>query len=138
MKTRVLALLGTQFVVSVWAICLDADGRVLLFYHTHDRAHPWGLPSGRVEGRESPEEAVTRELREEVGVVAEAGPLLAAFNDGGLAIRLAFLCTLRSHEFRPSVEVSGWKYVAAPELPESVRPLQRRAIAAALGGRTSG
>src|SRR4051794_5076216 len=48
-KTWLLARLGPRFLVSVWAVIFDAEGRVLLFRHTHDRAHPWGLPSGRLE-----------------------------------------------------------------------------------------
>jgi len=51
------------------AIILRADGAVLLV----KRARPplagqWSLPGGRVEARESPEEAVVREVREETGL----------------------------------------------------------------------
>lgn len=55
------------------------DGRVLLVR----RANPpdaglWGFPGGKIERGETIEEAAVRELREETGICAEAGPVFTA------------------------------------------------------------
>jgi len=52
----------------------DANGRVLLCRLTYK--NDWDLPGGVVEVNESPREAVSREVEEELGLVVPAGPLL--------------------------------------------------------------
>ncbi|HEX9853798.1 MAG TPA: NUDIX domain-containing protein [Acidimicrobiia bacterium] len=50
------------------------DGRVLFHRAAHDDF--WALPGGRVAAGETLAEALVREIQEEVGVEAVAGPLL--------------------------------------------------------------
>lgn len=52
----------------------DLQGRVLLCRLTYK--NDWDLPGGVVEVNESPRAAVIREVEEELGLVAAAGPLL--------------------------------------------------------------
>jgi len=133
LKLRLLAWLGPRFVVSVWAVVVADDGRVLLFRHTHDRAHPWGLPSGRLGARESPEAALRREFAEEVGGALCPERLVAALCEPGRpALRLVYRCVLAAPPRAPSVEVDRWAFFAPAALPPGVRALQRQAIAAAL------
>ncbi len=135
LKTSILAHFGARFIVSVWAVVIDPSDSVLLFRHTHDRAHPWGLPSGRVEGSEAPEEALCREFREEVGGKVSVRHLVAALREPGLpALRLVYACKVESPPVATSVEVDGWAYFAVDELPSTVRSLQRRAITLARRG----
>lgn len=50
---------------------LRSDGRMLLCHRTPDRSHypdVWDLPGGRVEPGENPLQALTRELKEELGI----------------------------------------------------------------------
>ncbi|MEQ8434150.1 MAG: (deoxy)nucleoside triphosphate pyrophosphohydrolase [Oceanicaulis sp.] len=49
---------------------IDADGRVLIARRPEGKAHAgfWEFPGGKIEAGESPEQALIRELREELGV----------------------------------------------------------------------
>jgi ADP-ribose pyrophosphatase YjhB (NUDIX family) len=131
LKLALLYLLGPRFLVSVVAVVFDEQARVLLLRHTHDRPHPWGLPSGRLEHDESPCEAVVRELAEEAGLSARVlAPVAAAREDPLPVLRLAYLVAVTG-AFRPSVEVTEARYFAVDELPSSVRHVQRLFIAQA-------
>jgi len=49
---------------------IDADGRILMTQRRADQSHPgqWEFPGGKVEPGETAEQAVNRELREELGI----------------------------------------------------------------------
>lgn len=59
----------------VAGLIVDDAGRVLVTQRRADQALPlqWELPGGKVEPGEAPVSALARELREELGVVAEVG-----------------------------------------------------------------
>ena len=60
---------------TVVAGILDRDGLVLACRRRGDQEHPgkWEFPGGKVESGETPEEALTRELAEELGIEARVG-----------------------------------------------------------------
>jgi len=59
---------------------IDADGRVLIAQRPHTKAMAglWEFPGGKIEPCERPEEALIRELREELGIAVQE-PCLAPF-----------------------------------------------------------
>jgi 8-oxo-dGTP diphosphatase len=58
--------------VQVVAAILQSGGRILIGQRTPQQSHPlqWEFPGGKVEAGESPEQAVVRELQEELGIQA--------------------------------------------------------------------
>src|ERR671939_1524531 len=67
-----------RFTVTAGACVLDAEGRVLLLKHAFRSGSGWGIPGGFVERGEQPEEALRRELREEVGLDISAPSIVFA------------------------------------------------------------
>lgn len=68
-------------ILTVVAVALvDMDGRVLLQQRPEGKAMAglWEFPGGKVESGETPEAALIRELREELGVDVEAACLAPA------------------------------------------------------------
>ena len=59
------------------AVILDTDGRILLVRFEFPDRHVWACPGGGLESGESHEDALRRELREEVGLeVEDVGPCI--------------------------------------------------------------
>lgn len=71
----------SQKMLLVVAVALvDADGRVLIAQRPQGKAMAglWEFPGGKVEADERPEQALIRELREELGITVKE-PCLAPF-----------------------------------------------------------
>ena len=65
----------TRSIHVVAAVITDARGRVLLNRRTENRdmAGLWEFPGGKRESGETSEQALVRELREELGIEADVG-----------------------------------------------------------------
>ena len=57
-----------RFAATAGAVVTDDEGRVLLLKHVFRSGSGWGIPGGFMQAGEQPEEALRRELREEVGL----------------------------------------------------------------------
>ncbi len=115
---------GAQPIPVVAAVILERDGRVLVAQrpaHKH-LALQWEFPGGKVDGAESPESALARELREELGVEIEIIRPLARFTHdyGSVAIAmLPFACRLAPGSAAPHPhEHAAIRWVAPAQLPE--------------------
>jgi ADP-ribose pyrophosphatase YjhB (NUDIX family) len=106
-----------KFSAGVVGVMFNEAGQVLLVEHVFHPYAPWGLPGGWVDRDENPDEAVIRELREELELDAQIGPLLLAEVDFGNHLDLAYLCYARGEVGELSKELLDYGWYGADTLP---------------------
>lgn len=122
-----------MLIVSAAAL-VDADGRVLVQRRPDGSDFPgfWEFPGGKIEPGESPEIALVRELREELGIdVSPACLAPACFASEPLGERHLLLLVFICREWRgvpQPLQASALKWLRPPELftldmPPADRPL---------------
>jgi len=67
--------------VQVVAAIIEREGKILIGRRKPEQSHPlkWEFPGGKVEKGESPEQAVARELEEELGIRGASGPEITRY-----------------------------------------------------------
>jgi 8-oxo-dGTP diphosphatase len=68
--------------VQVVAAVLQRENKILVGQRTSRQSHPlkWEFPGGKVEPGETPEQALARELEEELGISGATGELIARYH----------------------------------------------------------
>ena len=117
--------------VGVLGIVVDGDGRILLVEQTYRSG--WYLPGGGVRKKEPLDEALRRELREEVGVEPAEPPRLHGlywnFAESKSDYVAVFVVERWSRTPARSLEIADSRFFAPGELPEDASPAARRRIA---------
>ena len=115
-------LIGRRTHLGAAAVIFDRNGRVLLVRHTYGR-RGWELPGGGRRPKESLEQAVFREVREELGVRALTAELRAIYYEPGYdQHHFAFLCRLPDGiDPKPnSAEIQELDYWPVDALPRPI------------------
>jgi 8-oxo-dGTP diphosphatase len=73
-RKKVMQASNPRFLVGVVGLIHDGDGRVLLLEHRFRPPYPWGLPGGFIGRGEVFEDALRRELREELALEVAIEP----------------------------------------------------------------
>jgi len=81
--------------IQVVAAILERDGKILICRRRPEQSHglQWEFPGGKVEAGETPEQALARELQEELGIAGAEGEQIAGYEyayPGKKAIALFF------------------------------------------------
>lgn len=128
-------LVEPRFTVTAGAVIMDERGRVLLLNHVFRAGSGWGIPGGFIEKGEQPEEALRRELREEVGLELERAELAFVRTlNKPVQVEIIFRCRARRGEgqSRKSVEIKSAEWFALDDLPSRLSKDQRKLIRRAL------
>ncbi|MCS7283672.1 MAG: NUDIX hydrolase [Anaerolineae bacterium] len=129
LMVRLIQTRAARFTVGVTGVVFNARGEILLLEHVFRTAHPWGLPGGWVERGERPQEALRRELREEMGLKVRVGPPVLV--DLGVVpdhLETVFLCEIEGEMGSLSGEILAARWVFPDALPEGLKPLDYEAI----------
>ena len=110
------------FQVFAAAVIFDENKNILLVKSTYQRFHPWGLPGGSLEYGEHPEEAVVREVLEEMGLNVCIERFLLVNSWLPDRVGLYYLCRIIDGTFHPTEEVSEFAYFPLEDLPD-IRPI---------------
>jgi 8-oxo-dGTP diphosphatase len=120
-----------KFTAGVVGVLFDEQQRVLLVEHVFHPYAPWGLPGGWIDRNESPAEAVERELREELELEIEVGPILLVDLDFGNHLDFAYLCRPVGQVGKLSLELLNYGWYDTEHLPR-LHKLHYQAIMYAL------
>ena len=111
----------------VAAAVVFREGRVLLTQRPPggDLGLLWEFPGGKIEPGESAEQALAREIREELGVRAAPGEQLGVHRHdypNGLRVEIVFVrCELETDRFMPGAAVNAVRWVRPAEVdPEEL------------------
>jgi len=123
--------------IGVLAIVVDEESRVLLVEQTYRSG--WYLPGGGVRKREALDDALRRELREEVGVEPTAPPRLLGvyWNFAESKSDYVAVFVVEQWERRParSFEIARDAFFAPDGFPEDASPAALRRIGELTGGK---
>lgn len=122
-----------RFTVTAGAIIEDERGRVLLLKHRFRAGAGWGIPGGFINHREQPEEALRRELREEIGLELESAAIaLVRTLKRPHQVEIIFRCRTKDGAHPRSMEIKSAEWFELESLPEELSQDQRRLIERAL------
>jgi len=122
----------------------DAQGRVLIAQRPFDKEHAglWEFPGGKIEPGESPEAALVRELREELGVMVTPQHLEPlTFSSAGRGARhlllLLYRCTAWQGEPR-ALDATAIRWVLPAALGDYDMPPADRPFVSVLAAERRG
>lgn len=141
LRTRLLRLLPFP-TLGVKAIVLS-DSKVLLVKHTY--TENWSFPGGGVRWQERPDEALSRELREEVHLAVssrqmELAGCFTSKQEGRIDHVFLFVVTLPGlpQIAASRAEIADWQWAEIADLPHDCAPSVRRRLADMTAGREVG
>ncbi len=119
--------------VGVALVTFNANEEILLLRHVFHTSNPWGLPGGWLARNEAPDDALRREMREELGLGVTLGPLLQIAHESYPPhLVVAYLGRLAPGPMRLNGEILEARWFGLDRLPRPLWPFAERAIVAGL------
>jgi 8-oxo-dGTP diphosphatase len=136
-------------IVGVGAVILEGDRVLLIERGREPLKGRWSLPGGAVELGETCAEAIVREVREETGLLVEAGPIVAVLDrfrrdeEGRVAyhfVLIDFLCRPIGGTLGPATDAADCRWATLDEaarlpMTEGALDVIRDAMATQQAGR---
>lgn len=122
-----------RFTVTAAGIISNGQGEVLLLKHRFRPGSGWGIPGGFLEPGENADQALRRELREEIGLEVDGVKIFRARTfTRQEQIEIVFLAQARGGIQPQSIEVERADWFLPNALPEGLPNDQRQLIESAL------
>ena len=130
----------TRFTVTAGALIFNDSGQVLLLKHRFRAGSGWGIPGGFLESGEQPEEALRRELREEIALEVDHVEIFTARSfKRPRQVEILFRCHANKEVQPRTMEVEQAEWFSPQKLPAGLprdqRLLIERATAYGANGR---
>lgn len=115
----IVGLFHDRFLVASAGIFFDKDDKVLLFEHKFRNGSRWGVPSGYINSKEHPKEALEREVAEESGLIVSVDRRFKIRTDRESArLEILYIGEFIGGEFKKSNEVTAAKLFKIDQLPK--------------------
>ena len=132
-RRRVVRLGQKRFTVTAGAFVFNDEGRILLLEHEFRADSRWGIPGGFLDQGEQPDEALRRELQEEVSLeVTDVELYFVRTLKRPSQVEMYFACTANDRPTPSSFEIRKAEWFDLNELPEELSNDQRKIIKRAL------
>lgn len=123
----------TRFTVTVGAVLFDDAERILLLEHVFRSRVGWGIPGGFLMKGENPEDALRRELREEVAIEITNVKLIFTRTLGHpKQVEIYFRARVIGDPKPSSFEIRKAQWFSLDQLPADLSKDQRRLIQRAM------
>lgn len=130
-RVRRWSMRATQarFTVTAGALIFNDSGQILLLKHRFRAGSGWGIPGGFIENGEQPEQAVRRELREEIGLeVSQVEIFTARSFKKPRQVEILFRCRANAQVKPQAMEVERAEWFSVQKLPDGLPTDQRLLI----------
>lgn len=129
-----------RFTVTAGALIFNDSGQVLLLKHRFRAGSGWGIPGGFLEAGEQPEDALKRELREEIGLEVKQVEIFTARSfKKPRQVEILFRCRANAEVKPRTMEVEHAEWFSVQKMPAGLpndqRLLIERATAYGANGR---
>jgi ADP-ribose pyrophosphatase YjhB (NUDIX family) len=122
-------LTQTHYTVTVGGLIFDDTGRILLLEHVFRSDAGWGIPGGFLSHGEHPDEALRRELREEISVELEDVNVMFTRTLGQpRQVEIYFRARMVGNPRPSSIEIKRAEWFPLDKLPPDLPGDQRRLI----------
>ena len=125
---------NVKFTVTAAGIIRNGDGKVLLLQHRFRPGSGWGIPGGFLESGEQPEQALRRELCEEINLELDDVHLFRVRTFTRQSqIEVVFTAVAVGQPDAGNIEVDQAVWFSLNSLPNGLPSDQKKLIEAALG-----
>ncbi|HEY3579472.1 MAG TPA: NUDIX domain-containing protein [Pyrinomonadaceae bacterium] len=119
----------TRFTVTAGAVIFNDEGQVLLLKHSFRSGSGWGIPGGFLEAGEHPEQALRRELHEEIGLEVRQVEIFSARSfKRPQQVEILFRCRASGAVKPQTIEIEQAQWFSVNSLPRGLPNDQRLLI----------
>ncbi len=126
-------LVEPRFTVTVAAVVQNEAGQVLLLKHVFRKGSGWGIPGGFIDAGENPQDALKRELCEEVNLeIKDLEIVFARTHKRPQQVEIVYRCRAEGRAEPRSIEIKALEWFDPEDLPAELPRDQHKLIERAL------